>query len=162
MERFVATTGCVTESNQSLCRSWDASLDENVVGLDFAIVEETTGWCDRVVFCACDAHDALVVFSSLVVTSLTTLTDGLSNVSVTESTHVTVLSSLLGVLVRLQLTTESLDDTLPSVSFGDCNDVSESAFFESVSEGVLFAEFLLCIVELVADVATVQTNFHDS
>ena len=32
---------------------------------------------------------------------------------------------------------------------------------KGVSEGELFAEFLLSIGELLADVATVETDFHD-
>jgi hypothetical protein len=47
-----------------------------------------------VIFWISDSQDTLVVLSSLMVSGLTTLTDGLSDVSVTESTHVSVLSAL--------------------------------------------------------------------
>ena len=149
MERLARCTGGITEANQSLSRAGNASLDQDVVGLDLAVVEEPTGRRNGVIFWVGHTKDTLVVFRALMVTGLTTLTDGLADVAITECTHVTMLSALRGVLVRLQLTAESLDDTLPAVTLGDGDDVGHVAFFESVGERVFLAKVLLGPVELV-------------
>ena len=123
-------------------------------------MEESTGWRDGVVFWVGHSKDTLVVLGALVVAGLTALTDGLADVSITERTHVTVLSALLGVLVRLQLSAESLDDTLPAVALGDGHDVGHVAFFKGVGERVFLAEVLFGPGELVVHGSAGEAHFH--
>ena len=60
----------------------------------------------------------------------------------------------------MQLTAESLDNTLPSISFGDGDDVGHVAFFERINEGVFLAQVLFRPVELIVHGTTCQSHFH--
>ena len=161
MQRLVRCSGGVPEADQTLGRSRNTALDQNVIGFDFAVVEEASCGRDGMVLGVGHAEDALVVLRSLVVSGLTALSNGLSDVTVAEGTHVAVLAALFGVLVGLEFTTESLDDTLPSVSFGDGDDVRHDAFLEGIGEGVFLAQALTGPVELVRHASTGETHFHD-
>jgi hypothetical protein len=46
MERLVGCSCGVAEANQALGWAWNAAFDQNVVGFDFTIVEETTSGRD--------------------------------------------------------------------------------------------------------------------
>ena len=95
------------------------------------------------------------------VSGLSALTDGLADVSSTEVTHVTVLSALLGVLVRLELSTESSDNTLPSVTLRNCNNVRHCTFFKGIGKGNLITETFLRKSELIAGCTAIEANLHD-
>jgi hypothetical protein len=58
-------------------------------------MKESTSRRDGMFFWISNSQNTLVELGSLVVPSLSTLTDGLSDISSTEITHVSVLSALL-------------------------------------------------------------------
>ena len=63
--------------------------------------------------------------------------------------------------MRLEFTAKSLDDTLPTVTFGDGDNIGHGAFFKRVCEGVLFSEVFVGPVELIAHASTGKPHLHD-
>ena len=82
------------------------------------------------------------------VPGLPTLTNGLPDIPITERTHVPVLSAFLGVLVGEELSTETADDTLPTVSLRNSDDVEEAALRVDIIDRQFVTESLLRPCEL--------------
>jgi hypothetical protein len=96
---LISWSSGISESNQSLCRARQTTLNNHVVIVDFAIVEESTSGSNLSFFFPSNSQDPLVVLGSLVVSGLTGLSNGLTDIPCSEITHVTDLTSALGVLV---------------------------------------------------------------
>jgi len=108
-----------------------------------------------------DSVDLLVEFSSTVVAELTSTGDGPLNGSGMPSSDTTDLAETSVGLAGHAGNTESLDDTLGSLTTGNTNSVDHLELVEDFSDGDFTLELLEAPIDLLSDGATVDLDLEE-
>ena len=108
-----------------------------------------------------DSVDLLVEFSSTVVAELTSTGDGPLNGSGMPSSDTTDLAETSVSLAGHASNTESLDDTLGSLTTGNTNSVDHLELIENLSDGNFTLELLEAPIDLLSDGATVHLDLEE-
>lgn len=108
-----------------------------------------------------DSVDLLVEFSSTVVAELTSTGDGPLNGSGMPSSDTTDLAETSVGLAGHAGNTESLDDTLGSLTTGNTNSVDHLELVEDLSDGDFTLELLEAPIDLLSDGATVDLDLEE-
>jgi len=166
----------LTEDDSSLLDTHDLTSDEKVVVVDFTVVGETTHRGNvlldgisssgsvvgnTTVLTGTKAVDLLVDLGTGVVTLLTDARNRPFDGGGMPSTDTTDLAETSVSLTLELLGTESLDDTLGSLTLGNTNSVDTLVGLEDLTDGDLLLELGVTVVNLLSDVATVNLDFHD-
>lgn len=166
----------LTDNDGSLLDTNDTTLDEEEVVVDNTVVGESTDGGDvlgnsislsgGVVLDTSDGTgsnsvDLFVDLSSGMVTELTTSGDRPLDGSGMPGTNTSNLSETSVSFSVQSRDTESLDDTLGSLTLGDSNSVNALVVLEDLSDGNLLLELAVGPVDLLGDVASVDLDLHD-
>lgn len=127
----------------------------NGVGLSGGVVINTS------VSTSTYSVDLFVLFSSVMVAVLTSSGDGPLNGSWMPSTDTTNLSETSVSLSGHSGNTESLDDTLSTVTLGHTNGIDHLVVVEDLSNGDFTFEFAESPVDLLSDGTSVNLDFNE-
>jgi len=165
----------LSENDWSLSGSSNTSLDENEVLLDLSIVRESTHWGDvllngigsggSVVLgstngTSTNSVNLLVELSSGMVSHLTTAGNCPLDSSWMPSSNTSDLSATSVRFSLKTLDSESLDDTLSSLTAGDSNDIETLRVLEDLSDFDFLLEVGLGPLDLVGDGSSVNLDLH--
>jgi len=170
----------LAEGENSLLGSDAAALEHDKVVLDFTVVGETTHWSDRfvseiglsgsVVFdefttvlvdSFTDSVDLLVDLGTMMVTLLTGSGNRVGYSGWMPCTNASDLPQTFVGLARKLLGVPTGGDTFFSLSFVDTNDVDHFILGEDCVNVDWLLEEGASVVDLIADGATVDLDFHD-
>jgi len=166
----------LSDNNGSLLDTNDTTLDEEEILVDDTVMGESTNRGDvlsdsislsgSVVLDTSDGTgsnsvDLLVDLSSGMVTQLTTSGDRPLDGSGMPGTDTSDLSETSVSLSVESGDTESLDDTLGTLTLGDSDSVNALVILEDLSDGNLLLELAVGPVDLLGDVASVDLDLHD-
>jgi len=166
----------LSEGNGSLSGASNATLDEDVVLVDFSVMGEATkrgnvlddgiSLGGGVVLntshgSSADSVDLLVDLGSGMVSALTGAGDRpLDGRGMPGSNTGDLTETSMG-LTGKSADAESLDDTLNTVTLGNTNDVKALGVLEDFADADLLLELLLGPVDLLGDGTTVNLDLHD-
>ena len=166
----------LTEDHSSLLGTHNLTSNEEVVLGNLTVVGETTHGGDVLLdsigggggvvgdtsaLTGSETVDLLVDLGTGVVTHLTGASDRPFDGGGMPSTDTADLTEAsMGLTLKL-LDTESLDDTVGSLTLGDTNSVNALVGFEDLTDGDFLLEFGVAVIDLLGDVSTVDLDFHD-
>ena len=164
------------DDDGSLSGSHDTALDEEEIFVDFTVMRESTEWGDVLLDGVSLAHgvvgdsvdgsstdsvDLFVEFSSGVVTELTASSDSpLDCRWMPGSDTGDLANTSMGASLQSS-NSESLDDTLGSLTSGNANGVDALRVGEDLRDLDLLLELLVSEVDLVSDGTSVELDLHD-
>jgi hypothetical protein len=166
----------LSDDNRSLAGSDDSTLDEEEIFLDFTVVGESThggnvllngiSFAGGVVgnvtdLTGTDSVDLLVHLSSVMVAHLTSSGDCPFDSSGMPSSDTSDLAETSVRFTVESLDTESLDDTLHTVTLGNTVDIDDFVHVEDITDGNLLLEETSGVGNLIGDVSTVDLDFHN-
>jgi len=170
----------LSESQNPLLRTNAATLDHEEVVVDLTIMRETTHWSDallgQIVFgrgvvddllsildvdTLADTVDLLVHLGTMVITLLTSASDGELNSRRMPSTDTSDLAQTLVRLTGKLLGVPTGSDTLSSVTLGDTDDVDHLILSKDAANWDLLLHVGLGPFQLLGDATTVELDFHD-
>jgi len=166
----------LSDHERSLASSSDSTLDEEEIFVDLTVVGETThggdvllngiGFASGVVHDVADGTssnsvDLLVHLSSVMVAHLTTSGDRPLDGSGMPSSDTSDLAQTSVRFAVKSLDTESLDDTLHSLTLGDTADIDAFVHVEDITDGDFLFEESLSVGDLVGGASTVDLDFHN-
>lgn len=165
-----------SKDDGSLSGSNNASLNHDEVVVDFAVVWETTKRSDILfngvsfsssvvlntsVSTSTYSVDLFVLFSSVVITELTSSSDSPLNGSWMPSTDTTNLSETSVSLSWHSSNTESLDNTSSTFTSGNTNSINHLVVIEDFTDGNFIFEFAKSPINLLSNSATVNLDFNE-
>ena len=166
----------LSEDEWSLLGTSNTSLDKNEVLIDNTVVWEATHWGDVLVngisigsgvigdttnSTGTNSVDLLVELGSAVVAHLTASGNSPLNGSWMPGSDTGDLSETSMCLTLESLDTESLDDTLGSLTLGDTNEIDALVLLEDLRDLDLLLELALGEVNLIGDGTSVKLDLHD-
>jgi hypothetical protein len=166
----------LTHNDGALADAHDATLDEEVVLVDFTVVRETTERGDVLLNgivggggvventtagTSSDTVDLLVDLGTGMVTHLTTAGDRpLDGRGMPGSDTSDLAETSMG-LAGKSVDTESLDGTLSSLTLGNTDGVNNFVVLEDLSDADLLLELVVGPLDLVGDGSTVDLDLHN-
>lgn len=166
----------LTENNWSLSGTSNSSLNENVVLVDNTVVGESTEWSDvlddgisssgGVVLNSTDGTssdlvDLLVELGSAMVTHLTASSNCPLDSGWMPGSNTSDLSATSMRFTLESLDTESLDDTLSSLTAGHTNGINALVLLEDLRDLDLLLKVILGPVDLLLNVSSVNLDLHE-
>ena len=166
----------LSDDKRSLAGSDDSTLDEEEIFFDFTVVGESThggnvllngisfagGVAGNVTdLTGTDSVDLLVHLSSVMVAHLTSSGDCPLDSSGMPSSDTSDLAETSVRFTVKSLDTESLDDTLHTVTLGDTVDIDDFVHVEDITDSNLLLEETSGVGDLVGGVSTVNLDFHN-
>jgi len=103
----------------------------------------------------------LVNFSSMMVTKLTGSSNSESNSGWMPSSNTSYSSITSMCFFLLMFDTESLDNTLNSVTSGNSKSINHFIFLEDLINSVLFFKHSISKVNFISNTSTINLNFHN-
>jgi len=170
----------LAQGDDALLGSDAATLDHQEVVVNFSVEGETSHWSDRlvgdVVFgrsvvlddlailgvdASADAVDLLVDLGTVMVTFLTSASDGEGNTRWMPSSDTSDLAETLVSLARKFLRVPTAGDTLETFTLGDGNAIDHFVLSKDARDWDGLLQMFLDPLDLVFNGSTVKLDFHD-